>query len=100
MDLIKREHTSKICKYINATCQIQRGGNITAGDSNVNKHWTRTDKQSELEVGIIETNIRFILTYMTPLMIGGTSSQALGDTVRENISREIIIRRILFTSGF
>ena len=57
---------------------------------NLNGHWTHKDKQSEVEVGIVENKIkRFFLTYVTPLMDVGPLQKylrTLSDTTTEGKS--------------
>ena len=49
--------------------KIQCGVTKTSLEINLNIHCTKKYKQSELELGIIDTNIkRFLLKYLTPLM--------------------------------
>ena len=66
-------------KSINYVRQKQRVVTIAPLEINVNVHWTRKDKHSEVEVGIMDTNRKlFIFTYGEPLMDGGTLHKDLG----------------------
>ena len=54
-----------------------RNNNSSRYDAN--EHWTRKEKRSEVEVVIMDTNKkRFLLTYGTPLIYGGTLHEDLG----------------------
>ena len=78
-------------KSINYYHKRQYGVTITEVDNNVNGHWTRKKKNSEVEVGIMEINRkRFILKYGTPLMDVGTLHKYLV-TPEETISSEKVL---------
>ena len=83
-DLIKSEHMRKMWRYVNSVRRRQFGGITTAVDINVNGHWTHKGKQSEVEVGIMESNRN--LTCRTPLVDVGHLHKYLGtlaDTTSE-----------------
>ena len=68
-----------MCKSIDAYSQRQLGGTITAVYINIILHCTWKDKQSEVEVVIMETNRkRFLLTCGKLLMEGGILHKDLG----------------------
>ena len=78
-------------KSINASHQRQREGTITEVDINVNYHWTRKYKQSEVGLGIMETKIkRFLLTKETQLMGVRLINKDLG-TLLDTTSEEKLL---------
>ena len=60
---------------------------ITSVDINVSGHCTRKDKQSEVEVRMMDNNRkRFLLTYVTPIIDGCTLQKGMGTLLEKNRS--------------
>ena len=96
--LIKRGTHNKVVEIHKCFFSKKMWVTITVVEKNVNVHYTRKDKQSEVEIVIMQNLYKSIsIKIRDNTNVQGTFSQIIGNNGRHNFIRETIIRIIILS---